>query len=407
MLAIKHYLEKHLTGSLLTGTGMGVALALSTLALPASADLQVKQETKLRADGFLSIMAADIKSTMSVSGERSRTVSKYKSKNAMVRMFASDDDQVSIVRLDKGLTWQLMPEDNQYTEIKLSALGEQFDVMNQRMSEARGGASDGAAPAATDEACTLSAPNVTVTETGKSKKIAGLRGHQVVVTVEQTCELPERDQVCEIHQTWESWLAEDFPNSGEMKAFYDEFARQTKLLGGNMNQSAATAMFAGMFGDAWEAASGKAQSLEGFPLQSEVKLEFGGEKCEGLAELRAATAELMDSAAEAGVDGAMDEASSQAGTETAKQTQGMFGDSPLEKIAGAGVGRAAGEVVSGLFGGLKNMTKQSGGKGKKDTGRDTIFEIRTLVKEVKTDSLPDDIFELPAGYERIETPMPF
>lgn len=404
MLATTNSLEKSRKAPTRKGVCCGLGLLIFALALPAAADLQIKQETKLRADGFLSIMAADIKSTMSIADDRSMTKSKFKAKNAMVRMFASDDEQVSIVRLDKGVTWQLMPEDQQYTEIKLSALGDQFEAINQKMSEAGGGGTEGAA---TDEACTLSAPKVSVTETGKSKKIAGMRGHQVVVTVDQTCELPERDQVCEIHQTWESWLAEDFPNSGEMKAFYEEFARQTKLVGGSMNQTAATAMFASMFGDTWEAASGKAQSLEGFPLQSEVKLEFGGEKCEGLAELRAATSELMNSAAEAGVDGAMDEASSQAGAETAKQTQGMFGDSPLEKIAGAGVGRAAGEVVSGIFGGLKNMTKSSGGKRKNDSGRDTVFEIRTLVKEVKTDSLSDDIFELPSGYELVETPMPY
>lgn len=382
----------------------GVLLTHMAFALPAFADLEIKQETKLRADGFLSMMAADIKSTMWVSGERAKTVSNFKAKNAMMRMFASDDDQVSIVRLDKGVTWDVRPADKEYSEVKLSALAEQYEAMNRKMSEARGGDS---ASAATDEACTLSKPRVTVDETGKKKKIAGLRAHQVVVTVEQTCELPERDQVCEIHQTWDSWLAEDFPNGGEMKAFYAEFARQTNLAGGNMNQTPATAMFAGMFGDAWEAASAKAQSLAGYPLQSEVKLEFGGPKCAGLAELQAATADLMNSAAEAGVDGAMDEASAQAGAETAKQTSGMFGDSPLEKIAGAGVGRAAGEMVSGIFGGLKNMTKKSGGKNESSSGLDRVFEIRTLVKEINTNALPEDSFELPAGYERVETPMPF
>ncbi|MFK7976990.1 MAG: hypothetical protein AB8C02_12690 [Halioglobus sp.] len=382
------------------------AVTLVAITLPAVADLQIKQESKIRADGFLSIMAADIKSTTSMSDNRSVTKSQYKSKNALMRMFVPDNDQVSIVRLDKGVAWEVSAKEKSYTEIDLAALGDRFEAINQKITAAQGGSS-GDSDVATDDACTLSEPRVTVDETGKSKKIAGLKARQTVVTVEQTCELPERDQVCEIYQTWDSWLAEDFPNGGEMKAFYEEFARQTKLVGGNMNQTAATALFAGMFGDAWDAASGEADSLKGYPLQSEIKMEFGGPQCEGLAELRAATAELMDSAASAGVDGAMGEASSQAGEETARQTAEMFGDSPLEKIAGAGVGRAAGEMVSGIFGGLRNMTKGSGEKSNNDSNRDTVFEIRTLVKEINTNALSDDIFELPEGFKRIEAPNGF
>lgn len=379
--------------------------AFTAFALPVAADLQIKQETKLRADGFLSIMASDTQSTVSITKDRSKTVSTSKAKNAMMRMLAADSgDQVSIIRLDKGVAWQVMPKEKAYTEIKLASLGDQFAAINEKISGAQAG---GGSPGATDEACTLSEAQVTVNETGKSKKIAGLRASQTIVTVEQACELPERDQVCEIRQTWETWLSDDFPNGGEMKAFYEEFARQTKLVGGNMNQTAATAMFAGMFGDAWEAAAGKADALAGYPLQSEIKMEFGGPKCEGLAELRAATAEMMDSVASAGVDGAMDEASNQAGSETARQTAEMFGDSPLEKIAGAGVGRAAGEMVSGIFGGLRNMTNKSGEKGANTSDRETVFEIRTVVKEISTNTLTNTDFDLPQGFERIENPMQF
>lgn len=398
-----------------TSTRNAAPLALSSLlaaafAMPVSADLQIETETKLRAGGLLAMVAGDTKSVTSFSGDRSKTVSSFSAKNAMVRMLAGSDEQVSIIRLDKGVSWNVQPKEEQYTEVKLSALADQFEAMNEQMAEARGSAGGGApggGAVSSDEACTLSKPVVSVKETGKTKKIAKLKGEQVIVTVEQTCELPERDSVCEIHQTWESWLARDFPQAADLKAFYEEFARQTKLLGGAMNQNAASAMLAGMFGDAWEAAGGKVSTLDGYPLQSEVKLEFGGEKCAGLAELQAATADLMKSAADAGVDGAMGEAASQAGTETAEATAGMFGNSPLEKIAGAGVGRAAGEVVSGLFGGLRNMAKGDSAKEKPASGRDVVFEIRSKVTKVNTGDLPEGTFDVPANYERVEVQMPF
>lgn len=386
----------------------GLCLALGMAATPALADLEIETETKLRAEGLLGMVAGDIKSTNWYSGNRSKSVSKHKAKNAMIRMLAGSDEQVSIIRLDKGVTWNLMPKDNAYTEIELASLAEQFEAMNERMAEARGDAGGGGATVASDEACTLSKPVVSITETGKSRTFAKLKADQVIVTVKQTCELPERDQVCEIHQTWESWLARDFPAANEIQDFYEEFARQTKLLGGAMNQSASTAMLAGIFGDAWEAAGGKVSTLKGYPMMSEIQLEFGGENCQGLGELQAATADLLASAGDAGVDGAMDEAQSQARTETARQTSGMFGNSPLEKIAGAGVGRAAGEVVSGLFGGLRNMGKGKSSGDKPDTGREVVFKIRTEVKKVSTSDLPDATFEVPDNYVLRETPpMPF
>lgn len=384
---------------------LSVLLTTGAAAGSALADIQIESKTSLRASGMLSMLEADIKSVASLSGKRLRTVSEHKAKSKMMGMFGSNEDQVSIVRLDKGLTWDLDPNKRQYTEIELASLGEQFEAMNQQLA-ALGDSPGGGAGIASDEACVLSEPRVAVDRTGKRKKIAGRRGQQTIVRVTQTCELPEREQVCEIRQTWESWLTTESDVVQEMTAFQEEFARQTRLTQLGFDQSAPLVMLSGMFGGSWEAAESALNDLQGFPLQSSVKLEFGGEQCKGLGELQAATAELMDAVADAAVDGAMNEAANQAGAEVARQSAGMFGDGPLEQIAGAGVGQAAGEVVTGLFGKLRKKRAQ-GKQNSEQPVRDVVFEIDTRITRIKTDPLSASLYEIPAGYTRIDAPEMF
>ncbi|MEM1110261.1 MAG: hypothetical protein AAGI11_00015 [Pseudomonadota bacterium] len=380
------------------------ALTLALVAMPSLADLTIEQETKLRAGGMLSMLSTDITSTTQLSGDRARTVSKPESKSGFMKMLGASQETVTILRLDKGVAWQLMPKDKQYTETSLSELGEQYEAASRQMSEAQGGGG----AVASDDACTLSPPKVYVDETRKKRTIAGIEARQFIVRVEQTCEMPEREQVCEIQQTWESWLASEFPQTDEVKSFQRELAKQSAMFESSINQTPATAMFAAMFGDAWEAASGEASDLEGYPMESNIKLEFGGPNCQGLAELQAATAELLESAKQAGIDGAMGEAAAQAGSETAKQTQGMFGDSVAEQIAGAGVGRAAGEMVSGLFGGLRKMAKKPSESGASTGSKaELVFEISTTVKSVGTNSISAGSFDLPTGYKLVASDAPF
>lgn len=381
---------------------LALFLAIGVLATPALADIQIESKTRLRASGMLSMLESDSKSTTSLSGERLRSVSEHKAKGKMMAAFSSKQDQVNIVRLDRGLSWDIDPKKRQYSEIELASLGEQFEAMNQQLASL-GAAPGGGAAIVSDEACRLSEPRVEVDRTGESKKIAGQRAQQVVVRVNQRCEMPEREQICEIRQSWESWLAPDAGMAKELLAFQEEFARQTRLPPFSFEQSAALVMLSRMFGGSWEAAEDAMNDLEGFPLQSTVKLEFGGEQCQGLGELQAATAELMDAAAHAAVDGAMDEAANQAGDELARQTAQIFGNGPLEQIAGAGVGQAAGEVVTGLFGKLRKR-RAEGKKGTAKPAVDVVFEISTRVTRIRTDALSPSLYEIPAGYARIDAP---
>ena len=187
-----------------------------------------------------------------------------------------------------------------------------------------------------------------------------------------------------------------------------EFHRgMARAMGGDeelgMVQAQARGLVA-MFKNGWEDVLKESGKMEGYPVKTVMSLEMGGESCTTGSGQPIAMDDVWSEAADAGANAAAYSAAAHAGSAAGTQAAQSVGGGVGGSIAGSAVGAASRDLISGAF---KKFRK----KKKKDepavqaanpaSGTVKLFEITTELTGVDENDVPDNVFVVPAGWEKV------
>lgn len=195
-------------------------------------------EEKLSTRGMMGMMAADGTETTYIEGDKIRTESRIKHGGMMAGMMKQAVlPQVTIIRLDKDLMWNVNDDDSTFMEISLKevAAGEEPQAVSFKIKD------------------------VKVTETGEHKKIAGheCKGLRMEMVFETHTEDQKMEQAADIL----FWMA---PETGELKGMKKAWQGMMETVDESGD----------MFKGAMEEISAKVKEKEGVPLGMEIVMEM-------------------------------------------------------------------------------------------------------------------------------------
>jgi hypothetical protein len=309
------------------------------------------------------------------------------------------------MRLDKQVIRQLVPDEEQYTEVSFEQIRAQIEESMAGREEMKQSGESNDLPINEDD-CTWSDASLDIQDTNEKQRFANVKAEQHIITMQETCKIPDSDQVCVMTWTVENWMARRMPGESELRAFQQSLAEKLgtdELMSGTQGSSA---MF-GMFRDGWDTALDEAADLKGYPVKTVMQMEMGGENCTTASGQPIAMDEMWSNAVDAGMEAAAQTASQEAGQAIASETAETMGYSVGGSMAGSAVGAASGEILGGLFKGFGKKKKEPEAEPAATTDVSVnaatesviLLRISTELLMVDVDSIPEQRFKLPAGWK--------
>jgi hypothetical protein len=376
--------------------------AICNLQAPlAVADVTLKQNVTVSASGAMSMMGSSGTVTTVISGDRGRTENHMESNSAMIRKFAKNVNTATIVLLHDELMLSLVPEKKQYSEMTFEQLRAQ---MEKSMAKAEEIGEGGVLPVSQDE-CQWSPPEMKINKTGEKQKFAGIKSKQTIISVSQTCTVPDSGKSCDMIWNLEFWNAKRMPGGEEAMDFQRGMAR---AMGGDeelgMVQAQARGLLA-MFKNGWEDVLKESGKMEGYPVKTVMSLEMGGESCTTGSGQPIAMDEVWSGASDAAANAAAYSAAAHAGSAAGTQAAQSVGGGVGGGIAGSAIGAASREIVSGAFNKFRKKKKKKdepvAQAANPSSGTVKLFEITTELTGVDDKDVPGNLFVVPAGWEKV------
>jgi hypothetical protein len=194
---------------------------------------------------------------------------------------------------------------------------------------------------------------IDVKETGQQKTINGFNAKELIMTMD--VDMPQAQQMGKMQMEMDLWLSSDVPGIGELQGFYKK----------NMERFPWAAMSGG----------GGNQGMQAGMAQMQRKVaEVGGVQVESVMKMKSAggagapAMPQMTAAQQAQMQAAMARLQQQGGPQAAAAAQAM---------ARMGGGAAPGASNS-------------------------LMEITTDASDFSTASIPDSVFAIPAGYQKVD-----
>jgi len=382
----------------------------------AIADITMQQRINVEAGGAMSMLASEGTVTTSISNDRSWSESRMESKSSFMGAFGKNLNSISIMRLDKNLTWQLMPDEQQYSEMTFEQMRAQLEQSREQLEEMQQSGSAGALPVSAED-CQWSDSEVDVRETGERKRFANVKAKQHIITIRETCTVPESGQTCVLTWTMENWMAKKIPGHDEAMAFNEALGEKLGIEDMTSGMQMISRSLMSMFKEGWEEALDEASELNGYPVKTVMQMEMGGESCTATSGQPIAMDDIWGSALDASIDAGARTAGSHAGSKVTQEATEAMGGGVSGSIAGSAVGAASGEVISGLlrhFGKKKKKPEpqpqpgtsantSAGAPTNAATGSVVLFRISSELTEISDDRIPADRFEVPAGWKKVSS----
>ncbi len=338
----------------------------------AQADVTIKQKTT--SEGLGGFLNSEMTIETMISGDKECENAEVKMDNKLMAMFgATEPIQTStITRLDKDLIWELMHQQEQYTEEKLS----DKKARMERFKEAFGGEdmeNSDASGISGNEDVDWGPPKFSVDNTGKSETIAGHKCDQSIVAMEMEGTHKETGEKVKLHLTMDLFLAKDVTGLDEMKAFG---AKKAQAMGEEKpeDESPAFGMMEMLqeFGVDSDELVEKAKALEGYPFRMTIEMTGEGAQFDRPSGMSEEDEAKMEEAMEAmkslgGLFGADD---SDEADETADSTATEVADGPLFKVTTEVMEYSTGSVAPAAFDLPANYKKTS----MDDVGGDTDMD---------------------------------
>lgn len=372
----------------------------------AMADVTMKQQFKVDAFGAMAILASEGTVTTSIADRKLRSDTEVLNQSTLAQQFSRNANTSTLVLLDEQRMITLMPERQQYSEMSFEQLRAQLDYGNQTQEDAASSAEVVDLPVEEGE-CRWSLPDMNVIHTGEKAKFAGVKAEQHLITVTQTCTVPDAGQACEMTWHLEHWTAKRMPGDDEAREFEDELAR---ALGGEDVLSAAklsAGSLLALFRRGWNQVLAESERMEGYPVRTVMSMEIGGDRCTTGAGTPIAYdsdwSVMQDIAKETAQNTAQSTATNAAAQTAARSVGGGLGGS----VAGAAVS----ETGRRLFDRFKRKKKaeeearkaeaEASVAGNPEDASVMLFRVTTELTSVSKDKVRGDRFQWPDKWEKI------
>jgi hypothetical protein len=380
----------------------------------ARADVVIEEKVDMDGAAGFSMLAMQGQSKSSITADKTRIDSDMKFKSRLMNTFAGKSGNSSqIIRLDKGVVYDVQHADKKYTEMTFeqmrAAMQKSMEALEQA-SQAQAQTQQQQLPVDADD-CQWSPPVVEARETGEHATIAGFDTARATVSVKQTCTDPKTSKACDMVWTVDQWLSSQAPGADESKAFALNYAQQLgidaasmKAMQGRMQQAY------GEYKSGWTEAMNKAGQFQGYPLKTALQMTMGGAQCTTESGAQVAADPMFADAVDAGVQAG---AGTAAGAATSAATQAAVeqaGGGVAGSVAGSAAGAFASKIGSSLMGKFKKKDKEQPAAAPEpvaaaNPGMIRLFRMQTETVSVQSGAIPAPTFDVPAGYKKVAAPV--
>jgi hypothetical protein len=228
-----------------------------------------------------------------------------------------------------------------------------------------------------DSKCEWSPAKAELKQTGEHGSFAGTDASRATITVTQTCTDKTKGTSCDFVFVLDQWLAADIPGTVETREFWRKYAQKMNLSGEltesmRMNSQAVFDRYKKGWGEALK----QAGSLKGYPVKTVFAMQFGGPQCK-------------------------DDSN---GGSSGGSSRNDGGDSASSNSVPTSPSGAVGSVAMGLFNKLHKKQDAPPPAEAPAPGMVQLFQMSTETVALRTDSIPSAVFEVPAGYRKVEKP---
>jgi len=379
-----------------------LAALAAFFAINAAADVTMTQKVELEGGGFLSAMASEGTITTSISNDRSRVESDM-GMNAGQTGAARSINSVTIDRLDRGVSWALAPDRQQWSEISFE---EKRAHLEEQMEN---GAGDGKLPVSAED-CRWSDPKMDVEKTGEKQRFANVKAEQHIIIVQETCTVPSSGQTCVVTWALDNWMAKRMPGDDEARDFYNKLAKELGMDDGLSGLPASSRGMMSLFQEGWEDAIDEMSELKGYPVKTVIQMEMGGKACTTLSGQPIAMDNVWGDAMTAGARSGAYTAGYHTRWAVHHGTSQALGGGVGGAVAGSAAGAATGAVVSSMlnhFGKKKKKPPEQAAAepAPAQTGEDgaaILFRVTSELTAIDDRRVPAEQFEVPPGWKQVE-----
>lgn len=370
-------------------------------AMPAVADISYSQTIIVEGAGGMSMFASEGKVITHIAGDKSRSESQLEMKSRLARMAAGSGNTGNIIRLDKELAWNLLPDKKQYSEVSFAEARAQMAKAMESMEK-----SGGSALPVSEEGCQWSDSELEVEKNVEKEKIAGIKTRKQIVRMRQSCTDPKSGKSCDMTWVMETWLAKKVPAEKEVRRFHEQYAQAMGLGDAARQVQGPGQAMLGLFGDNWEEVVDELDDLKGYPLRTVMQMGMGGEQCTTDSGAPIAMDDVWADASTSAYNAALDQAGYEASSAAGRAVGESIGGSIAGNIGGAAVGAAAGELIGGFSSMFKKDKKkaepaepvQPPSEGNRQV---TLFRITSEVTDWSEVTVPPERFEIPADWKKL------
>lgn len=358
-----------------------LAMAVACMAPLARADITVEQQVNVDGFGPSKFGAMEGKNTTAISGDRARTERQSQFKSRLLRTLAkgSSTDTVSIIRLDTERVVEIDTANRQYTETTFQEMREATARAMQNAQNAKPAAQQQQAPSGApvdDSKCEWSPARTELKQSGEHASFAGADASRATITVTQTCTDRTKGTSCDFVFVLDQWLASDMPGTVETREFWRKYAQKLNLSGEltdsmRMNSQAVFERYKTGWGEAIK----QAGSLKGYPVKTVFAMQFGGPQCK-------------------------DDSSSSGGGSSSSGG----GDSASSNSVPTTPSGVVSSAALGLFNKFHKKQEDAPPAEAPAPGMVQLFQMSTETVALRTDSIPGAVFEVPAGFKKVEKP---
>jgi len=359
--------SKRCTGVILSG------VALFGVGADARADVTVEEKTAFD----LALFKANGTTTDEFTADKKRENHQFRCEGFM-SLLCGKNDSAEITRLDKSTIYRLEPAKKRYREEPFPTV-EQRAEARRRMAEIQEKMKQcppppAAKPTADPSKCQMSPPKLEVKNLGSDGQILGHDVHHSVVRLTQSCANKDTGDVCDFQFGFDMWLTQDkIAGLDERAAFEKAYIAKLGLVGENgIVTQQQVQMALAPYAEQMKQLRAKMGDLKGLPLRTAFALSSGGPSC-----------------------GASKKASADAG--------GSGSDSSGPPTS---LGDVGGKLLMGMFAKKRKADADAAAAAEThksdalDPGMVSIVKFSTETTAVRTDSIPADRFEVPAGWTK-------
>lgn len=356
------------------------------------ADVTVQQKTSLDVASMIQMHGAN---TTSFTADKKREDTESHCEGVM-SLVCGNVRGGEIVRLDRGLTWQLEPKQKTYREEIFATPQEIADMrakMEARLEKMRSCPVSQKQQPIDKSKCQMSPPKIDIHKTDDKLSIAGHDTQRTLATLTESCTDKDTGDVCDTVVAVELWMTQDaLPGAADRTAFGHAYAKKLGLTDDQGAMRGEFAKYLAPYQSQIKELTEKSGELKGQPLKTSLRVMMGGQQCSAMNKAQANGSTSADNSA--------------------------AGGNPMNNVAQAG--KALGSQVGNLVGGLFHKKKTDDSTAASAAApadaaaapaaapavpdqyaqylQLAAFTMETT--SISTDAVPADRFEVPADWKK-------